>query len=520
MTVVQNNPEVRVLGKPQNFSPPCCWFPLSRQKTILEYSFKFLRVSAHGQGIPIEAAMESKRFRYVSTRASKSDSMTYSFQDVLLKGFAPDGGLFVPVEIPKLTEAILQEWSRLTYPQLVVAIAELFISPEEIPRIKLSQLIQDALGSFRSSNVIETHHLTAPGHASVIELFHGLTLAFKDLAMTCTAKFLEYFLAQSQQHMNIIVSTSGDTGAAAMSAFRDSPHVDFFVLYPLGRVTEFQELQMTALAATAKNLHLFGINGTSDDGDDIMLDLFNDSAFAQGHNLSSVNSVNWSRILIQIAHHFFAYFQVHRDGERAPVEIVCPSGAAGNLSAGLFAREMGLPIRLVACVNENEFVHRLLSTGVVQTDATVKQTLASAMDIQMAYNMERILAKNGTNFPQNCSQKLSEVFVSSKTTDAEIRAAMKRCWDEEQYRVCPHTATAIHYHYKQTAVAGGEDTRRACLATASPIKFPEALTEAGVPLPDMTILVELRAKPHKVVQLKDKNSWIPSVRAAIELVSK
>ncbi|GAV00237.1 hypothetical protein RvY_11119 [Ramazzottius varieornatus] len=489
---------------------------------------------------------------YRSTRASHdgNDPRPFSFEDVLLMGFAPDGGMFLPAQLPSLDKDTIGRWSRLSYPDLVVAISQLFISPTEIPHDHLSSLIHKALRTFQVPEVILKQQLSHDDKTIVLELFHGQTLAFKDLAMSCSAQLLQYFLARERHHLNIIVSTSGDTGAAAMVAAAGSPNMDVTVLYPIGRVTQIQELQMTTAAGRHANLHLFGIEGTSDDGDEIIKDLFADKGFVRKNNLSILNSVNWCRIMIQIAHHFYAYFQalklVGMAEEQGVVVIVCPTGGGGNISAAVIARAMGLAIRLVACTNVNDFLCTMVEKGRLRTEGVAQHTLASAMDIQLPYNIERILyilADNNDKWkiadmmrrveraeivqlPPTLFAKVKEALACHRSTDDDIVGTMKRCWREEGYHVCPHTATALDYHYQYPLVSFSTSqaaVARVCVSTASPVKFSEALNAAGILIPSETaqVVAELLKAPQKVTTLKGLSvkDVVPIIKETVEKIT-
>ncbi|XP_055350584.1 threonine synthase-like 2 isoform X2 [Paramacrobiotus metropolitanus] len=431
----------------------------------------------------------------------------------------------MPTHIPSVD---FTTWMTLSYPEIVLEICKIFIDPTEIPHDKLREIILSQL----QSDLVATKRLS--DDCSVLELFHGSTLAFKDLAMSCTARFLDYFLQKRQRHLNIIVSTSGDTGAAAIQAIRGSPHMDVFVMYPLGRVTEIQELQMTTMAATAENVHLFGLTGTSDDGDEVMKALFADKEFAERNDLSNVNSINWSRILIQIAPYFYAYFQSGAKPGQV-VEIAVPTGAAGNLIGGCIARAMGLPVRLVACTNDNDVIHQMIQTGVLMT-GSVKQTLASAMDIQMPYNIERILhvLSNGDTalskefanavdggkalrLGDTLHTKVKETFHSHTSSNAGIKQTIKTVFEQHQYVVCPHTATALHY-YSANQSNSRKSAACVCIATASPDKFTEVLDEAGIKNTGAakSLLNELRVSPQKVLRLENRDEWVAVLRKSIE----
>ncbi|KAG1957689.1 threonine synthase [Pimephales promelas] len=321
--------------------------------------------------------------RYSSTRAGARGR---SFRDALFSGYAPDGGMFMPENIPMLSAETLSTWRSLSYQQLLCEICSLYIPEQEIPRTHLQELIARALSSFSVPDAVRLVHLK--DSLSILELFHGETLAFKDLAMTCTAQFLQYFLRRDGQRATILVGTSGDTGGSAIRSVLGLSEVDIVVVFPRGRVTRVQELQMTTSAAD--NVHVFAADGTSDDIDVALRKLFADPELVRRHGLMSLNSVNWSRILVQTAHFLFAFLRLSGgDGEdsRAELEVLVPTGGAGNITAGFIMKLMGIPLRLVAMVNSNDIVHRAVQSADFSMADAVQQTLAPAIDIQVCVCM-------------------------------------------------------------------------------------------------------------------------------------
>ncbi|XP_054557792.1 threonine synthase-like 2 isoform X2 [Talpa occidentalis] len=331
-------------------------------------------------------AQASRIMWYISTRGM---TPRVDFEGALFSGYAPDGGLFMPEELPQLDGETLRQWSTLSYPGLVKELCTLFIGPELIPRDDLNDLIHRAFSRFRHREVVHLSRLR--DGLNVLELWHGATYAFKDLSLCCTAQFLQYFLEKRGKHVTVVVGTSGDTGSAAIESVQGAKNVDIIVLLPKGHCSRIQELQMTTVLR--ENVHVFGVEGNSDELDEPIKAVFADTAFVRKHNLMSLNSINWSRVLVQMAHYFYAYFQCAPSMDTHPlpaVEVVVPTGAAGNLAAGCIAQKMGLPLRLVAAVNCNDIIHRTIQQGDFSLSKAVKSTLASAMDIQVPYNMERI----------------------------------------------------------------------------------------------------------------------------------
>ncbi|XP_041050020.1 threonine synthase-like 2 [Carcharodon carcharias] len=432
--------------------------------------------------------------KYTSTRGELTD---VSFEEVIFSGYAPDGGLFMPEEIPSLTLATLRTWSTYSYPQLVEEICSLFISREDLPREDLSDLISQAFQRFQHKDIVELARLK--NGLNVLELWHGVTYAFKDLAMSCVGQLLQYFLRKRKKRITIVVGTAGDTGSSAIESIRGMDNMNIIVLLPHGRCSPIQELQMTTVIED--NVHVFAADGTSDELDEPIRNVFTDTEFVKRHNIMSLNSINWARVMVQIAHYFYAYFHCSSSTKETPlplVEIVVPTGAAGNITAGYIAQMMGLPIRLVAVVNENDIIHRTIQNGDFSLADSIKPSLAPSIDIQEPYNMERIFwllsEKDSTlikmimgefqklgkaSVPEVLSTKLSQAFSSFTVNDENVIETMLRCWNENQYLLCPHSAVAVTYHYLQSEL-GTNSTPRCCLATAAAAKFPEAVLKAGL----------------------------------------
>lgn len=443
----------------------------------------------------------------------------------------------MPEEIPQLDRETLHQWSTLSYPSLVKELCSLFIGPTLIPRDDLSDLIDRAFSRFRHREVVHLSKLR--DGLNVLELWHGVTYAFKDLSLSCTAQFLQYFLEKREKHITVLVGTSGDTGSAAIESVQGAKNMDIVVLLPSGHCTKIQELQMTTVLR--ENVHVFGVEGNSDELDEPIKAVFADVPFAKKHNLMSLNSINWSRILVQMAHYFFAYFQcapwldVH---PLPPVEVVVPTGAAGNLAAGCIAQKMGLPIHLVVAVNNNDIIHRTVQQGDFSMSTAVKPTLASAMDIQVPYNMERIFwllsdsnsqatralmeqfeKTQSLSLPKELHNKLSGAVTSLAVSDETITQTMSRCWEENQYLLCPHSAVAVSYHYQQTD-GQQPSTVRCCLAPASAVKFPEAVLAAGLTPDTPAEILALESKETCCTPMLKGDDWTQMLRDTIEGLSQ
>jgi len=447
---------------------------------------------------------------YVSTRG---ESAPLRFTETILSGLARDGGLFLPEEIPEVSSK-LAFWRTLSYQALAYEIMSLFA--DDIPQDTLRELIRKSYSSFRHPDVTP---VVSVGPIYLLELFHGPTLAFKDVALQFLGNLFEFVLAQTNGEMNIVAATSGDTGSAAIYGVRGRERIRIFVMHPHGRVSPVQEKQMTtALDANVRNL---AIEGTFDDAQDIVKELFNDLAFRDANKLGAVNSINWARVLAQIVYYFYAAFRVQEKTGAARVSFSVPTGNFGDIFAGYVAYRMGLPIeKLVLASNENDILARYFNTGVYSL-GDVAPTLSPSMDIQVASNFERYLYYLATDKAQGASDQaktaatllkawMSEFrqtgalktgvkdhacFVAGRGDTAMTLAVIRRYWEQYQYLLDPHTAVGV-------AVAEKHQTEGApmiCLATAHPAKFSDAIIRAtGQDLAHHPILDALMSLPARV----------------------
>ncbi|KAK4992546.1 threonine synthase [Elasticomyces elasticus] len=359
--------------------------------------------------------------KYLSTRGG---SYNLSFEEVVLKGLASDGGLFIPEEIPSLPSDWQAAWKDYSFEQLAFEIFSLYISPDEIPSTDLKDIIKRSYSTFRAKNITPLITLDSSKNLHLLELFHGPTFAFKDVALQFLGNLFEYFLIRrnksktgtEREYLTVIGATSGDTGSAAIYGLRGKKDVSVFIMHPRGKVSPIQEAQMTTVLDA--NVHNLAVDGTFDDCQDIVKALFADPEINKTHRLAAVNSINWARILAQITYYFHAYFsllrQVPSSSSSSPpsVRFVVPTGNFGDILAGYFAKRMGLPAaKLVIATNENDILHRFWrfgyyekkpvhgkeaeggfeEDGVKAHEEGVKETLAPAMDILVSSNFERLL---------------------------------------------------------------------------------------------------------------------------------
>lgn len=419
--------------------------------------------------------------QYISTRG-QTEPM--SFTEAGLTGLAPDGGLLVPEHFPNVSQE-LGRWATLDYPALAYEIFRIFT---DIPAVDLRRLVHQAYSTFRHPE----HAPSVPvGNRYVLELFHGPTLAFKDMAMQFLAQFFEYALEQRDEHLNILGSTSGDTGSAAIHGVRGKSRIQIFMMHPHGRTSPVQALQMTSVLDD--NVHNLALDGTFDDCQRIMKALFSDVPFKSAYTLGAVNSVNWVRVMAQIVYYFYAGLRVMRETGSSSIQFSVPTGNFGNILAGYYAAKMGLPIhRLILATNENDILARFFQTGTYHA-GTVAHTLSPSMDIQVASNFERylyVLTEGDGGKVREIMRTFSEtgvadlsayfdhpaatLFTADRADTAETIATIRKAHTEHHYVLDPHTAVgvAVGDRLRDPAVP------LICLATAHAAKFTEALEAA------------------------------------------
>lgn len=426
---------------------------------------------------------------YISTRGA---APTLSFEEAMLTGLARDGGLYVPAEVPVLTHAQIAAMAGKSYEEVAFDVMRPFIGAT-FSDAEFKALIEQAYAGFghaaRAPLVqIDSNHF-------LLELFHGPTLAFKDFAMQLIGQMFQAALGRSGSRVTIVGATSGDTGSAAIEAFRGLKAVDVFILYPNGRVSEVQRRQMTT--PVEANVHALAVEGDFDDCQAAVKDMFNDFAFREEVKLAGVNSINWGRVLAQVVYYFTS--AVSLGAPHRQVSFTVPTGNFGDIFAGYIAKQMGLPIAdLVVATNRNDILHRTLQTGAYTKEGVVP-TISPSMDIQVSSNFERALfdayGRNGTavadqmddlkkggfEISQGAYQMLKDTFKSGRASEEETSAAIKRYLANHGELLCPHTAVGVH-----VAEAHLGATPMVTLATAHPAKFPDAVKAASgvaAPLP-------------------------------------
>jgi threonine synthase len=454
--------------------------------------------------------------RYVSTRG---EAPALDFVEVMLAGLARDGGLYVPETWPALDAKTIAGFAGRPYAEVAVEVIRPFVG-DSIPEADLARMAQEAYGTFR-------HPATAPliqlgPSLFVLELFHGPTLAFKDLAMQLVARLMDHVLRKRSERTTIVVATSGDTGGAAVEAFRSRAQVDVVVLFPHGRISEVQRRMMTTAPET--NVHAAAIEGTFDDCQALVKAMFNHHAFRDRVRLSGVNSINWARVVAQVVYYFTA--AVVLGAPHRKVAFTVPTGNFGDVYAGYVASRMGLGVdRLVLATNVNDILVRTFATGVHEIKDVVATTSPS-MDIQVSSNFERLLfdahgrdAKAVAALMGSLAQsrrfavsshalkEMRALFSADRASEEECAATMRATMREAGYCVDPHTAVGLAVAEKETRASG---VPMVALATAHPAKFPDAVEAAcgtRPVLPDW--LSDLTERPERIRVL-------PADQAAVE----
>lgn len=369
--------------------------------------------------------------------------------------------------------------------------------------------------------------LTKAGTYHVMELWHGPTGSFKDLALSPMGCLMDHFLRKRGQKAVALVGTSGDTGSAAIQSVAHTDNVRIVVLYPQGRVSELQRRQMTTISSP--NVKVFGCEGTSDDLDVPIRKVFADTSFVAKHNVLGLNSLNVARVLIQAAHYIYSYLQLSPTVDNN-IHFVVPTGALGNVTGGYIARSMGLPIRFTAAVNENDIVHRSFSLGQLKLSEEVMKTHSCAMDIQYPYNIERLLyflsdgdtdlvrsimkqvdEQSSSVIPASLLQK-NDCIQTTVVQQNEATSAAGMFWNEHQYTLCPHTAVGVAAANK---IAAGSDDNVICVATATLAKFPEFAKLIGSPCPSHSGLKGIAEKPEYDKTMSAADDWEALLRTAI-----
>ncbi len=441
--------------------------------------------------------------KYVSTRGQ---APVLGFEDVLLTGLASDGGLYVPETWPVLSETEIRSLRGKPYADVAHAVLSPLVGDAFTPA-HLKEMIDAAYGTFSHQAVVPLKQLSEDRW--LLELFHGPTLAFKDVAMQLLARMMDAALTRRGERATVIGATSGDTGGAAVEAFRGRQAVDIFILHPHGRVSEVQRRQMTTVPEG--NVHNIAVEGTFDDCQNMVKAMFGDTAFRHNMALAGVNSINWARIMAQAVYYFTSALAL--GGPDQAVRYVVPSGNFGDIFAGYVAKKMGLPVeQLVIATNINDILARTVHTGRYEVNGVV-ETSSPSMDIQISSNFERLLfdvyGRNADDVQRLMSSlkqsgaftiesgelaKLQAECSAGTASEAQVADAIKATYAATGELLDPHTAVGVHVAGEG---ASGDPAPTVCLATAHAAKFPESvksLSDIEVPLPEKVLALYDKAE--------------------------
>ena len=453
--------------------------------------------------------------RYVSTRGT---APVLTFGDAMMTGLARDGGLYVPETVPTLTHADIAAMAGQSYEDIAFAVMWPFLG-DTFTQTEFKGLIAKAYAGFGHAARAPLVQLGANHH--LLELFHGPTLAFKDFAMQLIGQMMQAALAKTGERVTIVGATSGDTGSAAMEAFRGLSNVDLFILYPHGRVSDVQRRQMTT--PVEANVHALAIDGDFDVAQARVKDMFNDLAFRDEVRLAGVNSINWARVLAQVVYYFAAATALGAPARS--VSFTVPTGNFGDIFAGYIARAMGLPIeRLVIATNHNDILHRALTSGDYVTDG-VKPSISPSMDIQVSSNFERVLfdaygrdgaavvalmnelRAGGFHISQGAMEMLRATFASGRCSEAETSATITRTLAQTGELLCPHSAVGVKVAEENLGAAP-----MVTLATAHPAKFPDAVEAATGVRPALPPrMADLFDRPERMTRVPDDLAALQSL---------
>ncbi len=446
--------------------------------------------------------------QYISTRGGISP---IPFTEAVMMGLAEDGGLLLPRTIPRISKETLRSWQECSYPDLAFEVLSRFI--DDIPNSDLRELVQRSYASFDTPEVTPLiHH----GSLHILELFHGPTFAFKDVALQFLGNLFEYLLKKNQAVMNIIGATSGDTGSAAIYGVRGKEKINIFILHPHKRVSPVQEWQMTTV--TDANVFNIAIDGTFDDGQAIVKSIFSDIAFKKEFSLGAINSINWARVLAQVVYYIHSCLHIQRHEHDKSVDFSVPTGNFGDIFAGYIAKRMlpeGTVHRLLLATNTNDILSRFVSRGDYSL-GNVVATSSPSMDIQAASNFERYLyylldenpvrtkeamdsfAATGKLDLSSFRDQIKRDFVASAASEQNVQETIRQFYTQHRYILDPHTAVGVYaaltHHQEGIPVI--------CLATAHPAKFAETVTQAIGIEPEMPVaLASLSGKPTRCEQM-------------------
>lgn len=446
--------------------------------------------------------------RYVSTRGS---APVLGFADVVLAGLATDGGLYVPENWPSLPTSLATNYSEVAMQVILPYVGD------DIDPATMSRLVNDAYATFRDPSVVPIVDLD-PGH-QIMELFHGPTLAFKDVALQLLGRIFDHILSDRGEKVMIVGATSGDTGSAAIDGVKDCAHVEIVILYPKNRVSDVQRRQMTTV--NSPNVRTVAIDGTFDDCQDLVKAMFNHAEFRESQNLSAVNSINWARVMAQVVYYVEATRKLG-----GPIDVTVPTGNFGNVLSGWIAKQMGAPLRhLIVATNQNDIMTRFFESSAMKA-TPVYPTLSPSMDIQVSSNFERLLFEMNNRDGAVTSQQLSRfreqgsmavepdqfaqwiapTFRAARADDHDTLATMRYVFETTGMQIDPHTAVGV----KVAREFAEEGVPMLTLATAHPAKFPDAVERATGIRPVLPVHLE------NLFDLPERTVELPNDLAAVE----
>jgi len=421
--------------------------------------------------------------KYISTRNNKK---TYNFIETFLNGLALDGGLYIPKKIPRLSSATLNRLSKLNYHDLAYEIIKIYTG-NTFSNNELKKIIKISYKKFNSNNVVKFSRVKK---FNLVELYHGPTLAFKDIAMQVIGNMYEVILSKSKNRINLITATSGDTGAAAIDAVKNKKNLRIFVLHPKGKVSAMQRKLMTTV--NSKNVFNIAVKGSFDDCQTLVKSMFNDRHFRRSINMSGVNSINWARIVVQIVYYFYSHFRLSERNKRSVFSV--PTGNFGDIYAGYIAYKMGLPIsKLIIAVNENNLLYKFLKNGIYKP-SKVRFSISPSMDIQVASNFERLISSYYNNNSKKISElmnqltskgsykidkiilkKIRNIFYSKSINAENTKKTIKLVYQYNHKILDPHTSVGLKAleEYYLNNIKKSENLF--CLETAHPAKFGETI---------------------------------------------
>ncbi|MCK5284099.1 MAG: threonine synthase [Alphaproteobacteria bacterium] len=452
---------------------------------------------------------------YISTRGG---GQPQNFENVLLRGLAPDGGLYVPESWPSLN---IKELRGKSYQDIAETVMFPFIEGS-IDRKEFHNIVNEtySMDIFRHEKVVPLHHLK--DNLYILEQFHGPTIAFKDVALQLLGRLFDTVLKKHGKRVTIIGATSGDTGSAAIEGCRHSEQVDIFILHPEGRVSDVQRKQMTTI--NAPNVHNIALDGTFDDCQNMVKAMFNDVKFRDDMNLSAVNSINWARIMAQIV--YYVTSAIELGAPEKSVTYVIPTGNFGNVFAAYCARKMGLPIKIVVATNENDILTRFFESGEMKISEVIP-TISPSMDIGISSNFERFLfdllerdAQALSNLMRvfkdtgsycvsvDLIKKAGKQFHSMRCDEKQTLETIRYIYEGTGYTLDPHTAVAM---YAALNISENEENAVVTLATAHPAKFPEAVKKATGSYPEL---------PAHLSDLFDKKEYLTKQPNNLQIVQE